>query len=55
MVYEKWQQIDAIPEGARLERFGLDFGYTNDPTALIALYYYDQGYIVDEILYQKGL
>lgn len=55
MVYSRWPQIDEIPKGARLERYGVDFGYTNDPTAIIAVYYYDQGYILDEVLYQKGL
>ena len=33
----------------------MDFGYSNDPTAIIALYYYNGGYIIDEITYQKGL
>lgn len=54
-VYISWTPIDEIPQGAKLERYALDFGYTNDPTALIAIYYYDQGYILDELIYQKGL
>ncbi len=32
-VYINWTPIDEIPQGARLERYALDFGYTNDPTA----------------------
>jgi len=54
-VYTGWTQLDEIPIGAKLERYCLDFGYTNDPTALLAIYYYDQTYIIDEIIYQKGL
>ena len=54
-IYTGWQIIDDIPHEARLERIGLDFGYTNDPTAITACYYYNGGYIFDEILYQKGL
>lgn len=54
-IYNNWQFIEEIPHEARLERFGLDFGYTNDPTALIAIYYFNGGYILDEVLYQKGL
>lgn len=54
-VYTNFGLIDDVPAGARLERYGIDFGYTNDPTAILAIYYYDQGYIVDEITYQKGL
>lgn len=55
VIYPRWPQIDQIPEGARLERYGIDFGYSNDPTAIVAIYYYDQGYILDEVLFQKGL
>lgn len=55
VIFPRWTQIDEIPIGARLERYGLDFGYTNDPTALVAVYYYNGGYILDEIVYQKGL
>ncbi len=54
-IFKGWQLIDEIPHEARLERYGLDFGYTNDPTAIIALYYYNGGYIIDEIAYTKGL
>lgn len=54
-IYKDWEVIDDIPHEARLERYGLDFGYTNDPTAIIALYYYNGGYIVDEVLFRKGM
>lgn len=54
-IYTGWQVIDEIPHEARLVRYGLDFGYTQDPTAIEAIYYYNGGYIIDEIAYQKGL
>lgn len=54
-IFSNWQIIDDIPHEARLERYGLDFGYSNDPTAIVALYYYNGGYIIDEIDYRKGL
>lgn len=54
-IYVDWQIIDEIPFEARLERYGLDFGYSNDPTAIVAVYKYNQGLILDEITYQKGL
>jgi len=54
-IYTDWQIIDKIPHEARLERYGLDFGYTNDPTAICGLYYYNGGYILDEVCYQKGM
>ena len=54
-IYRDWAIIDEIPHEARLERYGLDFGYSNDPTAIVAIYYYNGGYILDEICFQKGL
>lgn len=54
-IYKDWAIIDEIPHEARLERMGLDFGYTNDPTAIVALYKYNGGYILDEVCFQKGL
>lgn len=54
-IYSNWKQIDGVPDDARLERYGLDFGYTNDPTAIIAVYKYNEGFILDEITYQTRL
>lgn len=54
-IYKDWNIIDEIPHEARLERYGLDFGYSNDPTAIVAVYYYNGGYILDEITFMKGL
>ena len=54
-IYKDWAIIDEIPHEARLERYGLDFGYSNDPAAIVAIYYYNGGYILDEKLYQRGL
>lgn len=54
-IYKEWQILEDIPHEARLERYGLDFGYSNDPSAIIAVYYYNGGYILDEITFRKGL
>lgn len=54
-IYKDWAIIDEIPHEARLERYGLDFGYSNDPTAIVAIYRFNEGFIMDEITYQKGL
>lgn len=54
-IYKDWAFIDEIPHEARLERYGLDFGYSNDPSSLVAIYKYNDGFVLDEILYQKGL
>jgi len=54
-IYKNWEQIEEIPIEARLERRGLDFGYSNDPTAIVDIYYYNGAYILDEVIYRKGL
>lgn len=54
-IYNNWALIDGIPHEARLERRGLDFGYTNDPTAIVAVYYWNGAYILDEECYQWGM
>lgn len=54
-IYRDWQILEDIPHDAKLERFGLDFGYTNDPSCVVAVYRYGDGLILDEVLYQKGM
>lgn len=54
-IYKDWQIIDEIPHEAKLIRRGLDFGYTNDPTAIVNIYKYNNGIILDELTFQKGL
>lgn len=49
-----WKPID-LPEDARLLCYGMDFGYSNDPTTLIAAYKWNNAYIFDEVIYKKGL
>lgn len=54
-VYKDWAILDEIPHTARLTRRGLDFGYSQDPAAIVDIYEYDGGFIWDEQLYQKGM
>lgn len=54
-IYRDWKIIDEVPFEARLERYGLDFGYSNDPSAVVAVYYLNGGYILDELVYQTGM
>ena len=54
-IFTNWRIIDEIPSHARLERRYLDFGYSNDPSAIGDIYRENGGYDIDEQLYQKGL
>jgi phage terminase large subunit len=54
-IFTDWTMIDEIPIEAQLVRYGLDFGYTNDPTASDAIYRWNGALILDEVIDQKGL
>lgn len=54
-VFNNWEIIEDIPEGARLRSGGGDFGYTNDPTAVIARYDWNGCPVYDEICYETGM
>lgn len=44
-----------VPESANLLAFGMDFGFTNDPTTLVAAYEYNGALYLDELLYRTGM
>jgi len=50
-IYQNWSLIDDIPEDAELLGYGLDFGFTNDPSACIAVYKWNGKMILHELLY----
>jgi phage terminase large subunit len=55
VIFSNWKPIDVIPTEAKLIGIGLDFGYTNDPTAIIEIYNYNNTRIINELKYQTGL
>jgi len=55
VVFSNWEQIDTIPTEAKFLGCGLDFGYSNDPTAMIAVYEYNGKIIADELIYSTSL
>lgn len=55
VIFNNWQTIDVLPNDARLLGYGVDFGYTNDPTAIIEVYKWNDKRILNEICYQKEL
>ena len=54
-IYTGWKEIDAIPEEARLLKYGLDFGYSVDPTACDAIYKWNDAFVIDEVIHQVKL
>lgn len=55
LVYKNFKIIDSIPDEARLRRRGLDYGYSNDPTAIVDVYTWNNAFIWDELIYKKGM
>ena len=55
IIFNKVQIVGTIPEDAKEIAIGLDFGYTNDPTALIEVYEYEGALIFNELIYERGL
>ncbi len=47
--------VDEIPTEYNWLCYGLDFGFTNDPTALIAVYKVGDDIYLDQIIYETGL
>lgn len=54
-IFNNWTEIDSVPHDAEYVGAGLDFGFSQDPTAMVAVYRYNGGIILDEIIYRKGL
>ena len=55
VIYSRWQQVNDIPAGATLIAKGLDFGFTNDPTAIVDIYKCDGKLWLDEKCYNRGM
>jgi phage terminase large subunit len=55
VIFSNWKTIDTLPKDAKLIGIGLDFGYTNDPTAIIEVYNYNGQRILNELKYQTGM
>lgn len=61
LVFEKgvhWDIVKEIPEYAKkIHRYGLDFGYTNDVTAVSDIYWGNEArsIYIDEVVYKTGL
>lgn len=53
LVYPFFEQVDAIPGGNIF--YGLDFGYSNDPTVLVRCIINGDMLYCEELIYEKGL
>ena len=51
----KYSEVNIIPEDATLIAYGMDFGYTNDPTTLVSVYTQGHNLYVKEHLYRTQM
>lgn len=57
-IYSGWEETseEDIKKRGKLVRYGLDFGFSNDETAMVAIYELEDGRTgVEELIYEKGL
>ena len=51
----RFDVVKQVPENATLIAYGLDFGYSNDPTALAEIYKHDDTLYFNELIYETGM
>ena len=54
-VFPNFNTIDNVPDNAKLVSYGLDFGFSADPTTIVCVYKHDLDLYIDELLYERGL
>lgn len=54
-IFTNWETIPRVPKSARKVRYILDFGFSNDPAALGALYQWKSGFVIHEMAHATGL
>tara|TARA_B110000908_G_C10243761_1_gene447591 strand:+ start:842 stop:2005 length:1164 start_codon:yes stop_codon:yes gene_type:complete len=51
----KYSEVKQIPEDAKLIAYGMDFGYSNDPTTLVSVYVMEHSLFIKEHLYRTQM
>ena len=55
VIFSNWDTVDSIPSDGKWTAYGLDFGFTNDPTAIIKVVYQGGELWVEELCFEPGL
>lgn len=55
VVFNNWSIIDGLPKEAELVAYGLDWGFSVDPTALVGIYKYNRSILIHELIYKRSL
>lgn len=56
VIFSNWKQVDTVPDAYRWRVYGLDWGFTNDPTACVEVTCVDESTVyLRQVMYQSGL
>jgi phage terminase large subunit len=55
IIFNNWDIVQEIPKDAKRTGIGLDFGFTNDPSACVDVYMSEGALWVNELFYENGL
>jgi phage terminase large subunit len=51
----KYSEVNRIPDDAKLISYGMDFGYSNDPTTLVSVFVMEHNLYIKEHLYRTQM
>tara|TARA_R100000900_G_scaffold40894_1_gene33446 strand:+ start:349 stop:1452 length:1104 start_codon:yes stop_codon:yes gene_type:complete len=54
-IFRQFEIVNEVPKNANIIALGMDFGYTNDPTAIVEVFKLNDDLYINELLYNKGL
>ena len=54
-IFRNTKLIDKIPDEAKFVAYGLDWGFSSDPTTLIEVYVFDTNLYLNELIYETNL
>jgi len=54
-IFRQFEICNNIPTEAQLTAIGMDFGYSNDPTAIVEVFKLNDDLYINELIYSKGL
>lgn len=56
VVFNNWKQVEAVPAAFRRRIYGLDWGFSNDPTAVVEVTVINETDVyLRQMMYEKGL
>ena len=54
-IFRQFEIANNVPTEAQLIAIGMDFGYSNDPTAIVEVFKLNDNLYINELVYSKGL